>query len=74
MKINFPDFLVAVDKKRDRVFVLARPHLIAVRIEGVWHYGKELTDREIEENYDLITDVQLAKSWIEEAKAELKLP
>ena len=70
--MKFPDFLVAIYKKRDRVFVLARPHIMAVKIDGVWHYGKGITDGEIDLHYDLVIDVQLAKSWIEEAKAKLR--
>ncbi len=73
-KINYPDFLVAIDKKRDRVFVLERPHLIAVRIDGVWHYGQGITDEEIDLQYELVTDVQTAKSWIKKAKVELRIP
>ena len=74
MVVKFPDFLVAIDIKRDRLFVLEKPHLIAVRIEGAWKYGQHLTDDEIDKYYDLVTDVQLAKKIIKEAKEELRLP
>ncbi len=73
MAVKFPDFLVAVDIKRQRIFVIEKPHLIAVKIENVWNYGMQISDTEIDEYYELVTDVQLAKKIIKEAKEELRL-
>lgn len=73
MAVSFPDFLVAVDKKRERIFVLEKPHLMAVRIGGEWNYGVSISDEEIEKNYELVTDVQLARKIIAEAKSQLSL-
>jgi hypothetical protein len=73
MGVKYPDFLVAIDKKRKRVFVMAAPHLLAVKKDEVWYYGEGITDEEIKLYYELITDLKIARSWIEEAKVELNL-
>lgn len=73
MAIKHPDYLVATDKERDRVFVLARPHLIAVKMDGQWCYGMEITDQEIKENYELELDKEVCENWIEEAKIALNI-
>ena len=65
--------LVAIDIKRKRVFVLYVPQLIAVKRDDVWHYGENISDEEIEKHYKLITDIKLAQTWIDEAKAELNI-
>ena len=71
--VRFPPFLAAVDTKRNRFFVLEPPHLMAVKIDGEWNYGMQITDEEIAKYYDLITDVQLAQKIIKEAKGDLKM-
>ncbi len=71
--VKFPEFLVAVDTKRNRIFVIEKPHLIAVKIEGEWNYGMQISDKEIEEYYELVTDIQLAKKILKQAKEELKV-
>lgn len=68
-----PDFLVAVDTKRKRIFVLEKPHLMAVKIGDTWNYGMSITDEEISYYYDLVTDIQLAQKIIREAKEDLRL-
>lgn len=72
--MNYPGFLVAVDIKRKRVFVLAKPNLIAVKRDDTWYYGEAISDYEIDRHYELITDLKIAEKWIEEAKTELKIP
>jgi len=72
--MEYPDYLVAIDKKRDRVFILAKPALIAVKKDGIWYYGEGITDEEIEKSYELVTDLKMAQSYVEEAKAEMRVP
>lgn len=71
--MNYPGFLVAVDVRRNRVFVLAKPNLMAVKKDGVWYYGEGISDQEIDRHYELVTDLNRAQKWIEEAKSEMKL-
>ena len=70
---NVPDILAAVDKKRNKVFVLARPNVCAVRMDGVWHLSQPIAMEEIDQYYELVTDLRIAQSLVDEAKAELKI-
>ena len=70
---NIPDMLAAYDKKRERIFVLARPNVCAVKLGKVWHSSVPVPLEEIDEFYELITDFALVKSLVEEAKAELNI-
>ena len=72
--MNYPDILVAIDKKRDRIFILAKPALVAVKKDGEWHYGEKITDEEIELYYELIADLAVTSKIVAEAKAELRIP
>ena len=71
---NVPSILAAVDKKRNRIFVLAVPNVSAVKMNGVWHLSVSVPFEEIDEYYELITDLKLVQSLVEEAKAELNIP
>ena len=71
---NVPDILAAIDKKRNRIFVLAIPNLCAVRMDGVWYQSAPVPFEEIDVYYELITDFKLVRSLVEEAKAELNIP
>ncbi len=67
---TFPDYLAAIDKKRNRVFVLATPNLSAIKIDGEWKYCEPLTDEEIAQ-YELVTDLETAMFWVSEARDAL---
>jgi hypothetical protein len=69
-----PTMLAAFDKKRNRIFVLAQPNVCAVRMDGVWHNSVPVPMDEIDNYYDLITDLRIVKSLVEEAKAALEIP
>lgn len=69
---KFPSFLAAIDHKRRRIFVLASPHISAVKIDGEWQYCDPLSDEEIK-NYQLVTDLEIAKDLVLEAKKTLNL-
>ena len=66
-KTEFPPYLAAIDKKRQRVFVLAPPYLSALFTEGEWQYAQPLSDEEIA-HYDLVTDPEVIKKLVEQAK------
>jgi hypothetical protein len=66
--------LAAYDKKRKRIFVLATPNICAIKIENVWQQTDPVPFEEIDEFYELITDLQIIQSLVEEAKAELNIP
>jgi len=71
---NVPSILAAIDRKRDRIFVLAVPNVSAVKMNGVWHMSVPVPFEEIDQYYELITDLKLVQSLVEEAKTELKIP
>jgi hypothetical protein len=70
---NVPPVLAAIDKKRNRIFVLAIPNICAVKMDGVWHLSQPIPMEEIDEFYDLITDLRVVQSIVDEAKAELRI-
>lgn len=67
-----PNYLAAVDKKRQRVFVLATPNLSALRFDNKWHCIEPLSEDEIK-NYELITDLRIVLDLVNEAKRQLNL-
>jgi hypothetical protein len=69
---KFPPYLAAIDRKRNRIFVLAIPDLCAIRIDGVWHRCQPLPDEEIV-NYNLITNLVEIQKLIASAKKALEL-
>lgn len=69
-KTQFPNYLVAVDKKKRRVFVLAQPSLCAIKISGQWQNCQPLSDEEIQ-HYDLVTDLSEALALVNEARRSL---
>ena len=71
--MKYPEYLVAIDERRNRVFVIARPNLIAVKKDDMWYYGEAPPDEEVDNHYELVTDLVKAKKWVVEARAELKL-
>ncbi len=71
---NIPTKLAAYDKKRNRYFVLAPPLVCAVKMNDVWYQSVPVPLEEIDEYYDLITDLHVVKQLVEEAKAELNIP
>lgn len=66
----FPSFLVAMDRKRNRVFVLAQPDICAIKIDGQWRTCKPLSDEEIPQ-YSLIVDPETASFYVNQAKEAL---
>lgn len=70
--MSYPGYLAAVDRKRNRVFVLSTPNLSAMKVDGEWQYCNPLPDEEIK-HYELVTDIMLAKKIVQEAKKELRL-
>jgi hypothetical protein len=70
---KFPNMLAAVDKKRDRIFVMAAPNVCAVKKDGMWYQSAPITPSEIDEYYDLITDMNLVEKIVEEAKEDLRI-
>ena len=71
---NVPSVLAAVDKKRDRIFVLAIPNVCTVRMQGVWHQSVPVPMEEIDEYYELISDLGQVKKLVEESRKELNIP
>ena len=65
--------LAGHDKKRSRYFVLARPNICAVKKDGLWYESVPVSMEEIDEFYELITDLSLVEKLVEEAKTELRL-
>lgn len=70
MPMFHPDFLAAINRKRNRIFVLAVPDLSAIKINGVWRYCLPLSDIETE-NFQLVTNVDEALSIVKETKKTL---
>lgn len=70
--MSYPGYLAAIDHKRSRIFVLSTPNLSAIKIDGEWQYSQPLPDEEIR-HYTLITDLDVAKKYVAEAKKELRL-
>ncbi|MEN9328457.1 MAG: hypothetical protein RI947_1265 [Candidatus Parcubacteria bacterium] len=66
----FPPYLVAVDNVRKRIFVMAKPYLSALLIDGEWQYVQPLPDEEIK-HYQLVTDPETALKYVEEAREAL---
>jgi hypothetical protein len=66
--------LAAVDKQRKRIFVLATPNVCAIKKDGMWYQSAPVPFEEIDEFYELITDLQIVEALVEEAKAELRIP
>ncbi|MEO6508656.1 MAG: hypothetical protein ABIO02_01775 [Patescibacteria group bacterium] len=69
-----PPILAAVDKKRSRIFVLAVPNLSAVCMDGVWHQSVPIPMEEIDNNYELVTDLKEAEKLVKEAREALNIP
>jgi hypothetical protein len=67
-----PDYLVAIDLGRQRVFVMARPSLCAIKMDDAWRFCEPLPDEEIG-YYKLVTDAQIASKYVLEAKSALGL-
>lgn len=66
-----PNYLAAIDYKRDQIFVLAPPNLSAIKINGKWKYCSPLTEEEIP-NFVLVTDYEHSLKLVNEAKEALK--
>ncbi len=66
--------LAAVDKERNRIFVLAIPDVSAIKMDDVWHQSAPISMGEIDKRYKLITDLKVVASLVEEAKVELNIP
>lgn len=69
---NFPPYLAAIDHKRNRIFILAVPHLSAVKIDDKWEYCSPLSDEEIT-HYELVKNLDVAFDLVKEAKTALNL-
>ena len=68
---KYPPFLVAIDKTRNRTFVMAKPNLCATKIDGEWYRTQPITETEIQENYDLVVDLEQAAKVVKEAQLSL---
>ena len=72
MKIEkHPNYLAAIDHKRERIFVLAPPHLSALKVNGKWQHIAPLDDSEIP-HFSLVTDYNYAEQLINEARTALE--
>lgn len=68
---TYPPYLAAVDRRRSRMFILAPPHLCAIKIDGAWQVSEPLPDEEIP-YYELVTDLAQAMKIIQQARQALE--
>lgn len=73
MITNTPKMLAAIDKKRDRVFVLAAPNICAVKKDGMWYESSPIPFEEVDKYYEMITDLSVVKKLVAEAKEDLRM-
>lgn len=66
-KKSAPKYLAAVDRKHQRVFVLAPPYLSALFADGEWQYVEPLSDEDIV-HFELVTDPATIEKLVNQAK------
>ena len=67
---QFPNYLAAINRKEQKIFVLSTPDICAVKSQGKWRHCLPLSDEDIKE-FTLIDDLETAYNFVKEARSAL---